>query len=1121
MTFKRIMSMLLVLSMLAGILATVSFAVDTSTLHNCNVPDGYHLFTNLPTVDAPETTETLYLGAALVSGETTTFYALNSTSTKSSSSNERTFTTSSTVSEQCTITVKYGGVDETYGTYYYVIFTLPSGTSYAFSYDSGYWSNNMIQDNGMPSDGWAAKNKFFYNAEQNFFLHRPAADMTVTKGLTISTSSHKLFTKNASDMLGSSAYPVRLYGVCTSNNTPGYDDNGHWSGTCSCGYKFGYAAHDTVNDWNVKDAEGHGKKCSCGYDIVAKTGHDLPTEWSIDNTGATPVEYKICTTCSQRVEKDHQHSYGTEWEKDATGHWHICSCNGKDQVLDHDYGAWTEDTAPSLSAPGEEKRTCGDCGWEDTRPIDQLTADDFKVVTTKPEENVPYYWGSTQLDKDGDPIYYFKGAMTGKNLDTTSSIANGTVMYVEKVTDGYRLYFMDGTAKKYICMGRETSTWVDIKEVDAAEATVFAWNDEFDTFEFTLNNSNFYLGTYTADAGAGTAYSKLNPLPQSYLAGDQKDHTFVVKLFALHLDHDTETAYDETNHYDLCFCGEKLNTAPHSYGDWIEDTPATETASGTKHKECACGHKVEDTIPATHDHVYGTEWKKDATGHWHECSCGDKKDTAQHSFGNWEVVKAPTTLADKGSNKRTCSACGYVETVETTLDKEDIVEVTDAPKPGVPYYMGATQLQVENTPTYYFKGVWAPTKYQNMDVSTDIAKGTPVYVEEVTGGYKLYFEIDEGVKTYFVIDSMEVSGTTSVYVQPVDDASKASVFTWNDEYDTLQTYVAAKDAYYYIGHYTEWQKDNPSEVKTAYTKLQALLVTGLGRTDRHPAKLYAGVYKEPIPEDHVHSFGTEWSSDKENHFHACACGEKKDTAAHTFGGWSVVTAPTTLQDKGSDKRTCSECGYEETRVTSLTKDDYTVATSAPKAGTPFYLGATQLQVEKTPTYYFKGTWAPSKYQMMDVSTDMNKATAMYAEAVSGGYKLYFMADGVKTYLVVDNMEVSGDTKVFIQPVTDAAKASVFVWNDEYDTFVTTVADKGEYYIGNYTYNETNYTKLSALMATGLGRNDRHAGKIYVVKSVNESNPNTGDSSELMGAFAVLVMCMTAGVILIVGKKKLI
>lgn len=33
-----------------------------------------------------------------------------------------------------------------------------------------------------------------------------------------------------------------------------------------------------------------------------------------------------------------------------------------------------------------------------------------------------------------------------------------------------------------------------------------------------------------------------------------------------------------------------------------------------------------------HTHSYGADWKSDADNHWHECPCGDRKDTAAHSF---------------------------------------------------------------------------------------------------------------------------------------------------------------------------------------------------------------------------------------------------------------------------------------------------------------------------------------------------------------------------------------------------------------------------------------------------------------------------------------------------------
>lgn len=62
---------------------------------------------------------------------------------------------------------------------------------------------------------------------------------------------------------------------------------------------------------------------------------------------------------------------------------------------------------------------------------------------------------------------------------------------------------------------------------------------------------------------------------------------------------------------------------------------------------------------------------------------------------------------------------------------------------------------------------------------------------------------------------------------------------------------------------------------------------------------------------HTHKFGTEWKTDKDNHWHECVCGEKGDIAAHAWGDWTV-TQQATETEKGEKKHTCSVCGYEET-----------------------------------------------------------------------------------------------------------------------------------------------------------------------------------------------------------------
>lgn len=125
---------------------------------------------------------------------------------------------------------------------------------------------------------------------------------------------------------------------------------------------------------------------------------------------------------------------------------------------------------------------------------------------------------------------------------------------------------------------------------------------------------------------------------------------------------------DHTDHWKECTvvgCGVIIedSKAAHTAGEWIIDTPATATTSGSKHKECTvCGYMMAtETIPATgggeHTHSYGSDWKYDADNHWHECSCGDKADKAAHDF-KW-VVDKEATATQKGSKHEECRVCGY------------------------------------------------------------------------------------------------------------------------------------------------------------------------------------------------------------------------------------------------------------------------------------------------------------------------------------------------------------------------------------------------------------------------------------------------------------------------------
>ena len=140
-------------------------------------------------------------------------------------------------------------------------------------------------------------------------------------------------------------------------------------------------------------------------------------------------------------------------------------------------------------------------------------------------------------------------------------------------------------------------------------------------------------------------------------ASEVTDKTSVILAATGHSASDWKS--DNTDHWKECTvvgCGVIIegSKAAHTAGEWIIDTPATATTSGSKHKECTvCGYTMAtETIPATgggeHTHSYGSEWKNDADNHWHECSCGDKKDTAAHTAGEW-IIDTPATATTDGS----------------------------------------------------------------------------------------------------------------------------------------------------------------------------------------------------------------------------------------------------------------------------------------------------------------------------------------------------------------------------------------------------------------------------------------------------------------------------------------
>ena len=133
----------------------------------------------------------------------------------------------------------------------------------------------------------------------------------------------------------------------------------------------------------------------------------------------------------------------------------------------------------------------------------------------------------------------------------------------------------------------------------------------------------------------------------------------------------SEWKFDEKAHWHECTTKKHSDTTekiPHVF-TWTEKTPAGVHTDKVEKGVCECGYETERTISDTATHAYGEEWKKDATGHWHESTCDAtapahdvmKSNFAAHTFDEGEVTK-PADYGVVGEKKFTCTVCGYEKT---------------------------------------------------------------------------------------------------------------------------------------------------------------------------------------------------------------------------------------------------------------------------------------------------------------------------------------------------------------------------------------------------------------------------------------------------------------------------
>ena len=293
---------------------------------------------------------------------------------------------------------------------------------------------------------------------------------------------------------------------------------------------------------------------------------------------------------------------------------------------------------------------------------------------------------------------------------------------------------------------------------------------------------------------------------------------------------------------------------------------------------------------STHTHSYGTDWKYDDTDHWHECQCGDKADTAAHSF-QWVIDKAATKEAT-GIKHEECTVCGAKRSENTEIPalRDYAVTVT-----------GGTATVAAGTPiTRAMEGVEVTVTAQAPDGKH--------FVKWVVKAGGITLANETSATTTFTMPANDVTIEAEFAENPVEaytltvikgTASVAAGTPITDKIEQNTVVTVTADAPEAGKVFDKWVV-----LEGNVTLADATKATTTFTMPGNDVKIEA-TYKD-APPSHTHSYGTEWKYDDTNHWHACECGDKADIAAHSASEWIVDTAATETAD-GAKHKECTVC----------------------------------------------------------------------------------------------------------------------------------------------------------------------------------------------------------------------
>ena len=507
---------------------------------------------------------------------------------------------------------------------------------------------------------------------------------TITKEPTTTETGSRERTCSICKYTQTETLPVHTHDV--HDEAWKYDKTQHWQ-ECSCGEKLNVANHaygewrvtkpateteegskardctvcdhvqtETIpmlehehiyGDWQSNDTQ-HWKECRCGEKI--EVGDHTYGEWKITKeptTTETGSRERTCSTCNYKdreILPVHKHSHNNKWEKDDAQHWRLCSCGEKFDIADHSFDNWTITKEPTTTETGSRERTCSICKYTQTETL---------PVHTHDVHDEAWKYDKTQ---------HWQECSCGEKLNVANH-AYGEWRVTKPATETE-----EGSKARdcTVCDHVQTETIPMLEHEHGIHDETWKYDKTQHWQECScgekLNVANHIYGDWKVTKEA--TETEVGSRERDCTVCEYVQVEIIPEIGHEHGIHDETWKYDKTQHWQECSCGEKLNVANHTYGDWKVTKEATETEVGSRERGCTvCEYVQVEIIPEIgHEHgIHDETWKYDETDHWQECSCGEKLNVANHTYGDWKVTKEATET-EAGSRERGCAVCEYVQT---------------------------------------------------------------------------------------------------------------------------------------------------------------------------------------------------------------------------------------------------------------------------------------------------------------------------------------------------------------------------------------------------------------------------------------------------------------------------